>query len=75
MVASRRASMVFPAPGGPSISTLWAPAAAISSARLAWACPRTSAKSAAAPAGSGVESGSRTKGRSGRSPLRYSIAS
>src|SRR5947208_2055400 len=34
-VASRRASMVLPAPGGPSMMTLWPPAAAISSARLA----------------------------------------
>ena len=46
----RRASMVFPEPGGPSSSTLWPPAAATSSARLACAWPRTSARSPAATA-------------------------
>src|SRR5581483_1850264 len=45
MVASRRASMVLPAPGEPTIRTLCPPAAATSSARRACACPRTSAKS------------------------------
>ena len=35
----------LPDPGGPIISTLWPPAAATSSARLAIACPRTSRKS------------------------------
>ena len=37
--------MDFPAPGGPTISRLWNPAAAISAARLAVSCPVTSAKS------------------------------
>ncbi len=35
-------------PGGPTIRRLWPPAAAISSARLASVCPRTSEKSGAA---------------------------
>ena len=35
MPGRRRASIVLPAPGGPTISRLWPPAAAISSARLA----------------------------------------
>lgn len=43
---SRRASIVLPEPGEPIISTLWPPAAAISSARLATRCPLTSLKSA-----------------------------
>ena len=42
MPGSRRATIVLPAPGGPAISRLWPPAAAISSARFASACPRTS---------------------------------
>ena len=41
----RRASIVFPDPGGPIIITLWPPAAAISNARLANIWPLTSAKS------------------------------
>ena len=45
MPARRLASMVLPEPGGPIISTLCAPAAATSSARLAVVCPRTSRKS------------------------------
>ena len=45
MDGSRRANMVFPAPGGPTISTLCAPAAAISKARFAESCPQISAKS------------------------------
>jgi len=40
-----RASMDLPVPGGPLISTLWPPAAATSSARLAWVWPLTSEKS------------------------------
>ena len=43
---SRRASIVLPAPGGPTSRHAWPPAAAISSARLAVSCPTTSAKSA-----------------------------
>ena len=45
---SRRASIVFPVPGGPISSRLCAPAAAISSARRARSWPRTSARSGAA---------------------------
>ncbi len=45
MDGSRRASIVFPAPGGPTSRHACPPAAAISSARLALACPDTSAKS------------------------------
>ena len=41
----RRASIVLPAPGGPVISRLCPPAAAISMARRATACPRMSARS------------------------------
>ena len=37
--ATRRAIIVLPEPGGPTISVLWPPAAAISSARRASACP------------------------------------
>ena len=44
----RRAIIVLPAPGGPISSVLWPPAAAISSARRASACPCTSAKSPSA---------------------------
>src|SRR2546425_623333 len=51
IAASRRASIVFPPPGGPTSSRLWAPPAAISSARLAYAWPRTSAKSRSSVAG------------------------
>ena len=46
---SRLASIVFPAPGGPIRSRLWHPAAAISRARRATACPRTSARSPPVP--------------------------
>src|SRR6185437_14673895 len=54
----RAASMDLPAPGGPTSSRLWPPAAAISSARRAVSMPFTSARSgpggtSAAPAGSG----------------------
>ena len=48
---SRRASIVLPAPGGPTIRRLWPPAAAISSARRASAWPRTSARSRPASGG------------------------
>ena len=43
--ASRLAIIVLPAPGGPTSSRLWPPAAAISSARRASNCPRTSSRS------------------------------
>ena len=48
MPATRRAIIVFPAPGGPAISALWPPAAATSSARRAMIWPWTSAKSPSA---------------------------
>ena len=38
-------ALTEPVPGGPTISTLWPPAAATSSARLACAWPFTSARS------------------------------
>ena len=41
----RRASIVLPDPGGPAISRLCPPAAAISSARFTCSCPLTSCKS------------------------------
>ena len=69
--------MVLPVPGGPIISTLGAPAAAISSPRLACAWPRTSAKSSPSPSVPapclGPTSG--CAGAISRSPLRYSTAS
>ena len=42
---SRRAIIVLPDPGGPINRRLWPPAAAISSARFANCCPRTSQRS------------------------------
>ena len=39
VIMIRRASIVFPEPGGPTISKLCPPAAAISKARLATSCP------------------------------------
>ena len=45
MPGSRRASMVFPVPGGPASRRLCRPAAASSSARRARSWPRTSARS------------------------------
>ena len=49
IVGIARASKVFPPPGGPTKSRLWAPAAATSKARLAWSCPRTLPMSTSAP--------------------------
>src|SRR5918996_344806 len=69
MPGSRRASMVFPAPGGPIISRLWPPAAAISSARLASAWPRTSARSRAS-GGSGGRLRSAMTGSGSQAPRR-----
>jgi hypothetical protein len=43
----RAASIDLPAPGGPTMSRLWPPAAATSSARLALSCPLMSARSSA----------------------------
>ena len=45
MPGRRRASIVLPEPGGPTMSRLWPPAAAISRARRASAWPRTSERS------------------------------
>ena len=52
--AKRCASMDLPVPGGPDMSRLWPPAAAISSARLAAAWPFTSARSGYWGAAAGV---------------------
>ncbi len=57
----RRASMVLPAPGGPIIRRLCAPAAAISRARRAPACPLTSARSSIGP-DSGARDGEVARG-------------
>jgi len=46
---SRAASIDLPAPGGPTISRLWPPAAATSSARLALSWPLMSARSSGTP--------------------------
>ena len=69
---SRRASIVLPEPGGPTISRLWPPAAAISSARRAAACPRTSARSGAAAGTAGAGGGS---GGGSARPARIATAS
>ena len=45
MVGSRVASIDLPEPGGPTISRLWPPAAATSSARLALSWPLMSRRS------------------------------
>src|SRR5437667_384062 len=60
-VGSRRASIVFPDPGGPIIRRLCPPAAATSSARFAWAWPFTSAKSTSSRARS-ANSPARSRG-------------
>jgi hypothetical protein len=58
MPGSRAASIDLPEPGGPIISMLWPPAAAISSARLALSWPLTSLRSSPAPgAGASFASG------------------
>ena len=54
---SRAANMDLPDPGGPISSRLCPPAAAISNARREVSIPRTSCKSAAAPA-SAIPAGS-----------------
>ena len=46
---NRAASIDLPAPGGPTMSRLWPPAAATSSARLALSWPLMSARSSAGP--------------------------
>ena len=49
-----RASSVLPEPGGPISSIAWPPASAISRARRATACPRTSARSTGASSACGL---------------------
>ena len=58
----RLASIVLPAPGGPTSSRLWPPAAATSSARRPSACPCTSARSGSSRA-SRRRGGGRTTAR------------
>ena len=74
IVGSRRASIVFPVPGGPTMSTAWPPAAAISSARLAMGWPATSAMSAPS-SGSVVRHDGTGAGRSSRRRQSTSSAS
>ena len=69
----RRASIVFPDPGGPVIRTLWDPAAAISIARFAIICPCTSAKSTSLNLDSAASR--RLAGAIGLCPKRYSTSS
>ncbi len=57
IVVMRRASIVFPEPGGPDIIKLCAPAAAISIALFATNCPCTSEKSTSAQSVSFVRDG------------------
>ena len=54
MVGSRAASIALPAPGGPTMSRLWPPAAATSSARLALSWPLMSLRSTSAPSTSRI---------------------
>ena len=64
----RRASMDLPEPGGPDMSTLWPPAAAISKARFTCSWPFTSAKSGPVwTASPGCQGGA---GEMGSSPVR-----
>src|SRR5258705_73340 len=75
-VPRRRASMVLPAPGGPSISRLCPPAAAISRARLAQTCPRTSERSSPSVSRFAFQPAAPDRcGEISRSPFRYSRAS
>lgn len=60
--AKRCASIDLPVPGEPSISTLWPPAAAISSARLAADWPFTSRRSGRSGAGAAVSATARGSG-------------
>ena len=74
MEGRRWASIDLPVPGGPISSRLWCPAAAISSARRASGCPRTSAKSGKGPP---AEREKRVGGvgKSGVPPRRWSASS
>ena len=67
---SRRASIVFPIPGGPASSRLCLPAAAISSTRRARSCPRTSARSGARRRSTSVAAACSSGGGSA-SPRKY----
>ena len=69
----RRASIVFPVPGGPASRRLWPPAAASSSARRARSCPRTSARSG--PSARSTAVWRRLDGGGSVSPRRYATAS
>ena len=74
MPGSRRASIVFPVPGGPISRRLCEPAAAISSARLARSWPRRSARSGTAPFSMTPSSMGSKAGASMR-PRKYSTTS
>ncbi len=63
---SRAASIDLPEPGGPTISRLWPPAAAISSARLARSWPLMSARSDAGAGPADLAGLGRFKHLSGR---------
>lgn len=72
MDGKRRASMLLPEPGGPTSSTLCAPAAATSSARLTCSCPMTSLKSGRrSSVSSGCQAGS---GSMENSPRRWAAS-
>src|ERR1700683_4919068 len=75
MPAKRFASMVLPEPGGPIIKTLWPPAAATSSARLAVVCPRTSRKSGRHSSGESKAGGDEGVGWNLSGWLRYATTS
>ena len=64
--------MDLPAPGEPISSTLWPPAAAISSARFTFSCPITSAKSGSGRLG--ADGSQRGAGAMGVSPFRWAIS-
>ena len=73
MPGRRRASMVLPAPGGPDMRTLWAPATATSRARFTCSWPMMSAKSASA-AGDLPRSAVRSAGGAAAPPPAASCA-
>ena len=74
MPGRRRASIVLPTPGGPTMSRLCPPAAAISSARFASSWPRTSRRSSSPERSSSGTPGSTTCSGS-PSPLRRTAIS
>ena len=57
-----------PSPGGPTSSSPWPPASAISSARRASSCPRTSARSGTSPGIGGLAAGRGATGLVARRP-------